>query len=159
MKKSSKMLSIWEHYLTNEIGIEFKACLYFFCILFFYSIYKIANGSLEANIIHMAEMIFLTYIIGYVQFYLLSNFDEGEYLHKRELCYMMFCICIYTIISFLGKWFDRNILVSIGFAFYMTAVYLCAFIVYQSKRKIDETILNEELQAFKERQDEYEKGH
>ncbi len=27
--------TLWERYLTTEIGIEFKACLYFFAILFF----------------------------------------------------------------------------------------------------------------------------
>ena len=159
MKKSRKLLSIWEHYMTKEIGIEFKACLYFFCILFFYSVYKVIGGSLEANIIHMTEMIFLTYIMGYVQVYLLSNFDEGEQLRGRELFYMILCTGIYTVISFLGKWFDQNIPVSIGFAFYMIVVYLCAFIVYQSKRRIDEKLLNEELQAFQERQGKNEKGH
>ena len=31
MKKSDKKkVSLWERYLTKEIGIEFKACLYFF---------------------------------------------------------------------------------------------------------------------------------
>lgn len=34
MKKERK-LSLWERYLTKEIGIEFKACLYFYAILFF----------------------------------------------------------------------------------------------------------------------------
>lgn len=30
MKKSyKKKVSLWERYLTKEIGIEFKACLYF----------------------------------------------------------------------------------------------------------------------------------
>lgn len=159
MKKTRKLLSIWEHYITMEIGIEFKACLYFFCILFFYSVYKVIDGSLEANIIHMTEMIFLTYVMGYVQVYLLSNFDEGEQLRGRELFYMVLCTGIYTVISFLGKWFDQNIAVTIGFAFYMIAVYLCAFIVYQSKRRIDEKLLNEELQAFQERQGENEQRH
>ena len=28
--------SLWERYLTKEIGIEFKACLYFFAFLFWF---------------------------------------------------------------------------------------------------------------------------
>ena len=30
-----KKPTLWERYLTKEIGIEFKACLYFFALLFF----------------------------------------------------------------------------------------------------------------------------
>lgn len=85
MSKRRKKISVWEHYLTKEIGIEFKACLYFFCILFFYSVYRVVGGSLEASIIHMSEMILLTYAMGYVQVYLLSNFDEGEHLGIKEI--------------------------------------------------------------------------
>lgn len=32
--KDKKKLSLWELYLTKEIGIEFKSCLYFFAFLF-----------------------------------------------------------------------------------------------------------------------------
>ena len=58
--------SLWERYLTKEIGIEFKACLYFYALLFFYCVYRVCVGSTVAEILHMAEMIFLTYIVGYV---------------------------------------------------------------------------------------------
>ena len=37
MKKTNKKIkkvSVWEKYLAQEIGIELKACLYFFAILF-----------------------------------------------------------------------------------------------------------------------------
>ncbi len=158
MEKRNKIRLIWEQYLTKEIGIEFKACLYFFCILFFYSVYQLAGGSLEANIIHMAEMILLTYGMGYVQVYLLSNFDEGEQLQGKTVWYMALCAGIYTGASFLGKWFDRNVPVTVGFALYMILVYLCAFLVYKSKRKIDEKHLNEDLKAFQERGKHHETG-
>lgn len=151
MGKHNKLLSVWEHYLTKEIGIEFKACLYFFCILFFYSVYKVAGGSLEANIVHMAEMICLTYVMGYVQVYLLSNFDESEQLKGKEIFYIFLCSFIYTAISFLCKWFDKNLWVSIGFTFYMMVVYICAFLVYKYKRKLDEKHLNADLKAFQGR--------
>ena len=75
MKKDGK-LTIWEAYLTKEIGIEFKACLYFFAILFFYCCYKVMNGIWDAGIIHLAEMIFTCYIIGYIQVYLFRNFSN-----------------------------------------------------------------------------------
>ena len=66
-----KKISLWERYLTKEIGIEFKACLYFFAILFFYCVYRLCIGNIMAEILHMAEMIFLTYVIGYIQVFLL----------------------------------------------------------------------------------------
>lgn len=152
MKKQRNVRSVWEHYLTREIGIEFKACLYFFCILVFYSIYRLAGGSYEANIIHMTEMILLTYAMGYVQVYLLSNFDEGERLGGREILYAILCSFIYVGISFAGKWFDRNVVVSVGFMLYMMLMYGCSFLVYKSKRDIDERLLNEDLKAFQQRE-------
>lgn len=151
MHKPKRKLSIWEHYLTKEIGIEFKACLYFFCILFFYSVYKITCGIYEASILHMTEMILLTYIMGYIQAYLLSNFDEAEQLGKKELCYMLLCTLIYTAFSYVFTWFDKNITASLVFMFYVLVTYLCTFIVYKSKRKIDEKLLNADLKAFQKR--------
>ena len=151
MNNRKKKVSLWERYLTKEIGIELKACLVFFCILFFYSVYKVLGGSYEASIIHMTEMILLTYAMCYVQLYLLSNFDEAEQLRGKEIFYMILCSFIYTGISYLGNWFDKNIIVSIGFAIYMIAVYVCMFLAYKCKRSIDEKILNEDLKAFQER--------
>ena len=150
-KKKTGPLSGWHKYLTKEIGIEFKACLYFFCILFFYSIYRIIGGTWDASILHMAEMIFTTYAMGYLQVYLFSNFDEAEHLGKREIGYSIVCSVIYTAISILGKWFERDALVSGYYFFYMVFCYICAFWVYKVKRDIDTRKLNEDLEAFKER--------
>lgn len=155
--KQTKKVTLWQRYLTKEIGIEFKACLYFFCILFFYSLYRILTGRLDASIIHMAEIIFLTYFMGYVQVFLLSNFDESESLRGKEIFYVILCSFIYTLISYLGKWFDRNMAVSVGFFFYMMFAYFCAFLIYKFKRDIDEKILNEDLKAFQKRQENDEK--
>ena len=77
-----KRPSLWERYLTKEIGIEFKACLYFFAILFFYCMYRLCLGKTVADMIHMAEMIGLAYLVGYLQVYLLWNFDEADTIAK-----------------------------------------------------------------------------
>ncbi|MBR1691989.1 MAG: DUF3021 domain-containing protein [Lachnospiraceae bacterium] len=153
---NKKKVSLPERYLTKEIGIEFKACLYFFCILFFYCVYRVIGGSLHASIIHMTEMILLTYGMGYVQVYLLSDFDEAECWRMREIFYMLLCSLLYTGISLLGRWFDRNPGVTIGFALYMMLAYVCAFLVYKAKRDIDAKLLNEDLKAFQERRIEDE---
>lgn len=155
MNRRRKWMAIWEHYLTTEIAIEFKACLYFFAILFFYCMYRLLSGSTQASIFHMAEMIFLTYGIGYVQVYLLSNFDEGEKLGIKESFYVALCSLVYAGMSFFGGWFNRAVWISILFFFYMVFLYICAFFVYKTKRKIDDKIMNDNLKAFQARGTEH----
>lgn len=144
--------SLWERYLTKEIGIEFKACLYFFAILVYYCTYRIYSHKVEASILHMAEQIFLCYIMGYVQVFLMKNFDEAEKLGKTEIFFLILCSLIFTFVSYLGKWFDSNLYFTIGFFFWMILLYFCCFLVYKSRRKIDEKILNYDLKLFQARQ-------
>ena len=147
MKKDGK-LTIWEAYLTKEIGIEFKACLYFFAILFFYCCYKVMNGIWDAGIIHLAEMIFTCYIMGYIQVYLFRNFDECDQLEIREYAGIAVCTFLYCVVSYLGRWFDRNLPATLLFALYLLITYICVIFVYRSKRRIDDKQLNEELRMF-----------
>ena len=146
-----KKPSLWERYLTKEIGIEFKACLYFFALLFFYCIYRICTGNVVAEILHMAEMIFLAYLIGYLQVFALWNFDEADHLGRKECIGIAVCTAIYTVVSYLLKWFDRNLYVTIGFAAYVIFLYVCVYLVYKCRRKIDDKILNADLELFKTR--------
>ena len=145
---SKKKVSLWERYLTREIGIEFKACLYFFAILFFYCCYKVMNGIWDAGIIHLAEMIFTCYIIGYIQVYLFRNFDECDQLEIREYAGIAVCTFLYCVVSYLGRWFDRNLPATLLFALYLLITYICVIFVYRSKRRIDDKQLNEELRMF-----------
>ncbi len=146
--KDKKKVSIWERYLTNEIGIEFKSCLYFFAILFFYCVYRIINGSFEASIIHMTEMILICYVIGYIQVYLLWNFDEADKLGVKECFGMVLCTLLYGLLSYFCKWFDGHIVPTLLLAAYILVCYVCVFIIYRSKRRIDDKKLNEELRLF-----------
>lgn len=143
--------SLWERYLTKEIGIEFKACLYFYALLFFYCVYRVCVGSTLAEILHMAEMIFLTYIVGYLQVYLLWNFDESDHLGKKEMFGIAVGTAIYTAVSYFCGWFDRNGYVTIGFAAYVIFLYVCVYFVYKCRRKIDDKILNYDLELFQAR--------
>ena len=143
-----KKPTLFERYLTREIGIEFKACLYFFAILFFYCVYKLAAGVYVAGILHMAEMIFACYIMGYIQVYVFWNFDEGDELGGKEILGMVICTAVYTLLSYFLEWFDGSLWLSLGFAAYIIVVYICVFFIYRSKRRIDDRILNEELKAF-----------
>ncbi|MDE5747945.1 MAG: DUF3021 domain-containing protein [Acetatifactor sp.] len=150
-RPDEKKMSLLERYLVVEIAIEFKACIYFFCILFFYSMYQLLGGSMEANILHMGEMIFLTYGMGYFQRYVLDNFDEGDRIGVRETGYLLLCAGVYTAVSYLGGWFDRSIPMTVFYALFMVLAYICGFLVYKIKRILDAKQLNEDLRAFQER--------
>ncbi len=147
--KEDKNLSFWERYLTNEIGIEFKACLYFFAILFFYCVYRVICGSWEAGIVHMTEMIISCYIICYIQFFAFANFDEADDLKGREVAGITVCTLIYCVLSYVFGWFAKNMTATFVFASYLVIVYLCVFLIYKIKRRIDDKKLNEELKQFK----------
>jgi hypothetical protein len=139
----------WQRYLTKEIAIEFKACVYFFCILFFYSVYRIATGSFEANIIAMAEIIVAVYIMGYAQVYLFHNFDEADSFGLRESAETLLCSLLYTAVSYMAGWYERNNSTTILFFVYMLLCYLCVFWVYKIKRNLETKQLNKSLEAFK----------
>ena len=152
MKGSDKKgITLWERYLTKEIGIEFKACLYFYCVLFFYSVYRISDGCFEASIIHMAQMIAAAYIMCYFQVFLLDNFDESQRLGVRELVSSIACSGIYTAVAAMCGWFDQDKTMLVIFCVFMEFSYICVFLIYKIKRGIDTKMLNEDLRAFKER--------
>ncbi|MCR5156084.1 MAG: DUF3021 domain-containing protein [Butyrivibrio sp.] len=146
--KDKSRVTLWELYLTKEIGIEFKACLYFFAILFFYCVVRLIGGSFVAEMLHMLEMILACYVIGYIQVYLLWNFDEADALGGKEILGIAVCTVIYSVLSYVFKWFDRSLLATVIFAAYILLCYVCVFFIYKSKRYIDDKKLNEDLRIF-----------
>ncbi len=148
--KQDRKLTLWELYLTKEIGIEFKACLYFFAILFFYCMVRILQGSFQADILHMTVMIFTCYIIGYIQVYVFANFDEAEKLGKREICGLICCAAFYCLVAHFGNWFDKDLKILLIFLVYLLITYFCVILIYRSKRRIDDKKLNEDLRLFQQ---------
>ena len=146
--REDKKLTLWERYLTQEIGIEFKACLYFFAFLFFICVFRMINGIFDVSILHMAEMILTCYIIGYIQVFLFNNFDEADTLGLRECTGIVVCTALYCAVSYIGGWLDRRIVATLIFAAYIVVSYICVFLIYRSKRRIDDKKLNEELRLF-----------
>lgn len=140
-----------EKFIASEIGIEFKAALYFYSMMFFYFGYKIINGSFHADILILAEMVAATYIMGYVQVFLLGNFDEAESITYREILKIFFCSLIYTALSYVLSWFDRNILITALFFCAVVVFYGCTCWLYSVRRKVTTKELNNELAAFKQK--------
>ena len=146
----NKLIRGFKRYLSDEIAIEYKACLYFFAILFFYCVYLIYNGIYSASILHMSEIILTTYIVGYLQVYGLYNFDEAEKLSGREAAALFLCSGLYTAVSFFSGWFGQGMAVTGLFFFYMLFMYWCAYLVNKIKRTIDTENLNKMLKECKE---------
>lgn len=107
----------------------------------------------------MSEMIFLTYAMCYFQIYIMKNFDEGEEFKIRELLLSMVCSGMYTLVSWMGGWFDGNVPATIGFFLYVILAYICGFLIYKIRRILESKALNEELKAFKERENVNEQGY
>ncbi len=136
-------------YLRDEIAIEYKACLYFFFILFFYCVCLVCNGIYSAGIWHMAEIILTAYCMVYLQVYGFHNFDEAEQLGKKEAAAMFLCTGLYTAASFGFQWFGRHMAVTVLFFCYMLFGYWCVYLINKIKRKIDTENLNRMLSEFK----------
>ena len=140
----------FRRFLLAEVRIEFKACLYFFAILFFYCMYRIiSQGSFQADMIVMAEMILTTYAMGYVQVYLLKNFEESERLGAFELLASLGCSLFYALLGHLLSWFDRAWLPELLFFAYVLLCYVSIFCIYYVRRHWDTEELNQELETFK----------
>ena len=138
----------FRYYLSMEIGIEYKACLYFFTILFFYAMYLICQGSYMASLLHMLEMVLATYGMGYFQVLCLDNFDEAETLSLKQVLSLLLCAGIYAGISYWRQWFDRNMTATVIFMFYCILLYVSAFLANKVKREIDTKQLNVMLQEY-----------
>lgn len=146
----------FKRYLSKEIDIEFKACMYFFCILFFVCLHQLSLYRLEVPILTLAEIIFTTYLMGYLQVYLLQNFDEADKFGVKGGLRTLLCVILYTFISYLCNWFDRSLFVTLLFFLYMFLAYYCLFLVYKIKRVFRTKELNHNLATFKARREKDE---
>lgn len=147
--KKRKNKRNWRTYLSNEIGIEYKACLYFWVILFFYAVYLLYHKVYSASLLYLGEMILTTYLNSYLQVYIFQNFDEADKLGKKEWISICIYSMIYGVISYLLSWFDQNPVVTIIFVCYFIFVYVCVYLINKIKRDIDTEQLNDMLNEYK----------
>ncbi|WP_251389666.1 DUF3021 domain-containing protein [Mediterraneibacter agrestimuris] len=139
----------WSQFLSREIAIEYKASIYSICVTFYYYIYQIIQHSLKANILYLMEIVFVCYLMGYVQVYLLQNFDEADSLGKKEVVKIIICSTLYTAISQILQWFDSCWINTVVFWGYIFSCYTCIFLINKLKRKIDTKRLNFLLDNYK----------
>ncbi len=142
--------------LGNEIWIEYKACLYSFCVTVFYCIYLVCQKVYFASILIMFESIILAYLMGYVQVYLLRDFDEAERIGVWETVCIVGCSVVYTAASYVLNWFERSIPVTGLFFLFMLFSYFCVYLVNRIRRAFDTQNLNKMLADFKRGEQEKE---
>lgn len=135
--------------LSREIAIEYKACLYFSCIVFFEWAYLLYRKLDAIPMAFIWEIILTAYAIGYLQVYLLDNFDEAERFGIKEMARTLICAGIYTGMSLLFGWYGRNFAATVLFFGYICLCYGCVFLCNKIKRTIDTEKLNEMLEAYK----------
>ena len=136
--------------LFNEILIDFKACVYFFCVVFFYSVVRLCKGVHSVPILTLAEIIATNYIICYVQTYVFRDFDEADRFGKDEISGILMCATLYTAASLLFGWFDGSEAVTALFALYIIFTYVCVILCYIVRRKLDTKQLNRLLDHYKQ---------
>ena len=137
---------IW---LSAEVMIEYKACIYFGCILTVACLYYLCQGTFYVKIVHLFEIMMTAYFVGYLQVYFFHNFDEAEQLDVHCIWGAILCTGIYTIVSLLLNWFERNLIAQIFFAGYMLLLFFCIYLINKAKRMVDTEKLNGMLTEFK----------
>ena len=151
---TKKLWALVERWLTIKIGVEIRCCLSFFLMLFFYCVYRLLCGSTAANIWHIAEMILVAYLFGWVQALLHADFDEMDRLGLREWAVIVAGALVYGLTGRLGGWFEGSAAVTLLFTAYMIGCGLCTLLIYHIKRSIDAKLLNDDLKQFQTRSEE-----
>lgn len=150
MKMKNRWKYLLKKYLSKELLIEYKACLYFCCVIFFYFFWLALQEIYLARVLYMCEMILTAYLIGYLQMYSFHNFDEAEHFGRKEIGQTVLCSSLYTAAAYLGSWFDKDTGATFLFFLFMLFTYFCVFIFHRLKRTVDTWNLNQMLTKYKE---------
>ena len=147
------MKSKWKDFLSKEIAIDYKTCIYALCVLIFDAGFQLWHHQYYISILFLLEIITCTYIITYVQVYLFNNFDEAKHLALKEWLGLVVSIILYDLIAYLLGWFGRgNISWILGFfSIYLFICYFSVYIANKIKRKIDTNRLNQLLEDYKKK--------
>ena len=151
MKKN--IIQIFKIYLRHEIDIDFKACTYFFCTTFFYSMVQLWRGIYSVRLLTLAEILAANYLICYVQTYLFHDFDEADRLGGNEIGGITVCTGLYLAVSLLFDWFSRSLVITTLYGLFVALCYICVILCYIVKRRLDTKNLNCMLEAYKKREE------
>ncbi len=143
------MKNMLKRCLEREIIIEYKACLYFCCILFFYFCHLALQGIFSASVPIMCEMVLTAYLVGYLQVYIFRNFDEAKRIEAVEAVGFILCTGVYMAASWFFSWFGREKWATVLFLLYLLLVYICIYVINRIKQSWDTEMLNQMLGNYK----------
>lgn len=147
--KKSRFKEKFMHYLGAEVWIEYKACLYSYCMMVYYCIFLLCRRTYQARILILSEMVIAAYFMVYLQVYPLKNFDESDRFGKHELLSTLLCSFLYMLISYMLNWFERSFLATGLFFLFMLFSFCCVYLVNKIRRAYDTRNLNRMLADFK----------
>lgn len=147
------MKSKWKDFLSKEIAIDYKTCIYALCVLIFDTGFQLWHHQYYISILFLLEMITCAYIVTYVQVYLFNDFDEAKRFYLKEWVELLVCIILYDLLAYLLGWFGRGNVawVLIFFSVYLLICYFSIYIANKIKRKIDTNRLNQLLEDYKKK--------
>lgn len=147
------MKSKWKDFLSKEIAIDYKTCIYTLCLLIFDAGFQLWHHQYHISILFLIEMITCAYIVTYVQVYLFNDFDEVKRFSLKEWVELLACIILYDLLAYLLGWFGRGNVawVLIFFSVYLLICYFSIYIANKIKRKIDTNRLNQLLEDYKKK--------
>lgn len=143
----------WKDFLSKEIAIDYKTCIYALCVLIFDAGFQLWHHQYYISILFLLEMITCAYIVTYVQVYLFNDFDEAKRFSLKEWVELLVCIILYDLLAYLLGWFGRGNVawVLIFFSVYLLICYFSIYIANKIKRKIDTNRLNQLLEDYKKK--------
>ena len=147
-----KTAAVFRKLLVNEIRIDFKACVYFFCVVFFDCVIQLCEGNRSVRILTLLEIVLTNYVICYVQTYLFRDFDEADRFGVNEAAGILMCTFLYTAASLLFGWFDGDVLYTGLFALFIILTYVCVILCCIVRRKLDTKQLNALLDHYKQKE-------
>ncbi len=141
----------YEKFFAAEIGVEFKAALYFYSILFFYMGFRFLGGNTQAELLHLLEMVGCTYVMGFVQVFVLDCYDESAKLSSSSAVKTLLVSLAYAAVSWLLGWFERSVPVTVLFFCFVIVCHGCTMWLYSFRRRVSTEQLNRELESYKQR--------
>lgn len=145
------MKTKWEHVLSKEISIKYKAGIYSLCHLFYIAIFLMNQQIFQISLAQLAQIVLLAWFINHIEIYIFDNFDEADRISLKWWLSVLICSILYMIAAYVMKWFQGDSQVLLGFGAYQIFCYWGVYINNKIKRHIDSKQLNQQLNQFKKK--------
>ncbi len=102
------MKTKWEHVLSKEISIKYKAGIYSLCHLFYIAIFLMNQQIFQISLAQLAQIVLLAWFINHIEIYIFDNFDEADRISLKWWLSVLICSILYMIAAYVMKWFQGD---------------------------------------------------